>query len=118
MKVLADENCEREMIDALRDAGHDVITILDLSPSMDDAKVFNLARSEGRILVTNDRDFGLIAERADLRPPAVVLMRLERLSLPGRIEIVLRALAGLGQSIDNQFIVIEPHEVRTRTYAP
>ncbi|HEY4940759.1 MAG TPA: DUF5615 family PIN-like protein [Rhizomicrobium sp.] len=118
MKVLADENCERAMINGLRKAGHDVTTILDLSPSMDDMMVFKLAEGERRVLLTSDRDFGLIAEHADMRPPAVILMRLGRLSLRRRTEIVLRTFAELGDSIDNQFIVIEPHQVRTRVYEP
>jgi predicted nuclease of predicted toxin-antitoxin system len=118
MKVLADENCEREMIDSLRLAGHDVETILDMSPGIDDEMVFGLAQSESRVLLTGDHDFGLIAERATARPPAVLLMRLERLSLRRRIEIVLHILAELGEGIASQFIVIEPHQVRSRIYEP
>jgi predicted nuclease of predicted toxin-antitoxin system len=118
MKILADENCERKMVDDLRAAGHDVITILDMSPSVDDETVFTIARREGRLLLTNDHDFGVIAEHADVRPPAVVLMRLERLSLRRRTELVLRTFAELGDSFDSQFIVIEPHQVRTRVYEP
>ena len=118
MKVLADENCEREMVDDLRMAGHDVTSILDISPSIDDVRVFELAKREGRILLTNDRDFGVIAEHSSTRPPAVILMRLGRLGLSRRTEIVLRTFAALGDSIDNQFIVIEPHQVRTRVYEP
>jgi predicted nuclease of predicted toxin-antitoxin system len=118
MKVLADENCEREMIESLRMAGHDVVTVLDMSPSIDDETVFEIARNEGRVLLTNDHDFGLIAERAAARPPAIVLMRLERLSLRRRIEIVLRTLVELGDGIGNQFIVIEPYQVRARVYEP
>jgi predicted nuclease of predicted toxin-antitoxin system len=118
MKVLADENCEREMIDGLRTAGHDVVTILDMSPSVDDETVFGLAQSQGRILLTNDHDFGVIAEHANVRPPAIVLMRLERLSLRRRIEAVLRTFAELEEDIMAQFIVLEPHQVRTRVYEP
>ena len=118
MKILADENCERDMIDALRREGHDVLSILDLSPSIDDGEVFNLAHNEDRVLLTNDRDFGVIAERANARPPAVVMMRLDRLSLSRRTEIVLHTFSELNASIDRQFIVIEPHQVRTRVYEP
>ena len=118
MKLLADENCERKMIENLRAAGHDVVTILDMSPSIDDETVFKLARSEGRVLLTNDRDFGLIAERAANRPLAVLLMRLDPLSLGRRIDVVLRSLAELGDGLVGQFIVIEPHQIRSRIYEP
>jgi len=118
MKILADENCEREMIDSLRVAGHDVTTILDMSPSLDDVGVFKIAQSEDRVLLTNDRDFGLIAEHAAIRPPAVLLMRLEPLGIRRRIEIVLQTFAEFGAGFDGQFVVIEPHRVRTRVYEP
>jgi predicted nuclease of predicted toxin-antitoxin system len=65
MKILADENCEREMIDKLRALGHDVVTIVDIAPSTDDESVFQFAAREGRVLLTNDRDFGVIAERSE-----------------------------------------------------
>jgi predicted nuclease of predicted toxin-antitoxin system len=117
MKIIADENCEREMIDSLRSVGH-VVTILDLAPSIDDDTVFTLARKQGRILLTNDHDFGVIAEHSEARPPAVILMRLERLSFSRRMEIVLQTVAELGNDISGQFVVIEPHQVRSRQYEP
>ncbi|HWD25940.1 MAG TPA: DUF5615 family PIN-like protein [Rhizomicrobium sp.] len=116
MKVLADENCERELVNDLRKAGHDVISILDTSPSIDDGMVFELAQNEGRVLLTNDHDFGALAEHAEKRPPAVLLMRLERVSLRRRIDTVLRALTELSGDINARFIVIEPHQTRTRVY--
>jgi predicted nuclease of predicted toxin-antitoxin system len=118
MKILADENCEREMVDGLGRAGHDVVTILDLAPSMDDEAVFKLAGDEDRILLTNDHDFGLIAEHAMARPPAVILMRLDRLSFPRRMEILLQTLAELSNDVSDQFIVLEPHQIRARVYEP
>jgi predicted nuclease of predicted toxin-antitoxin system len=118
VKILADENCEREMVEYLRAAGHDVVTILDMAPGIGDEAVFGIAQSEGRVLLTNDRDFGVIAEHADIRPPAIVLMRLERLSLHRRMELVSRTLAELAGSIHSQFVVIESHQIRTRVYEP
>ena len=118
MKILADENCEREMVDRLRIAGHDVVTVLDMAPSIDDEMVFELAQQEGRVLLTNDHDFGVIAEHSEARPPAVILMRLERLSFHRRMEIVLHTFAELGDSLPGQFIVIEPHQLRSRYYEP
>jgi len=110
--------CERAMVDDLRAAGHDVVSILDMSPSISDETVFGIARNERRVLLTNDRDFGVIAEHAGTRPPAVILMRLERLSLSRPVELVLRTFAELSDGVDNQFIVIDHHQVRARVYEP
>jgi predicted nuclease of predicted toxin-antitoxin system len=118
MKIFANENCEREMVNRLRAAGHDAVTILDMAPSIDDRAVFELARKEDRVLLTNDHDFGVIAEHSKSRPPAIVLMRLDRLSFRRRMEIFLQTFAELGNNLPGQFIVIEPHQIRGRLYEP
>jgi predicted nuclease of predicted toxin-antitoxin system len=118
MKILADENCETELVAGLRDRGHDVITIAELAPSIDDEVIYAIAQKEARVLLTSDQDFGLIAEHARVRPPAVALMRLERVSPPRRLQIVLDAIDDLSETRTGTFIVIEPHQVRSRCYEP
>lgn len=118
MKILADENCESEIVEGLRVRGHDVITIAELAPSLDDLNIFAMAQREGRLLLTSDHDFGVIAEHAKLRPPVVVLMRLERVSPPKRAQITLRALDEIGEDAADRFIVVEPHQIRSRQYEP
>lgn len=118
MKILADENCEVAIVAELRARGHDIVTIVKLAPSTDDESIFALAQKEGRVLLTSDQDFGLIAEHASVRPPTVALMRLERISPPKRVQIVSDAIDSLGETRTNSFIVIEPHQVRSRNYEP
>jgi predicted nuclease of predicted toxin-antitoxin system len=98
--------------------GHDVITVSELAPSIDDPSIFAMTQREGRPLLTSDQDFGLIAEPAELRPPVVVLMRLERISPPKRAEIALRAVDEIADGVVDRFIVIEPHQIRSRVYEP
>jgi hypothetical protein len=45
-------------------------------------------------------------------------MRLERLSLSRRVELVLRTFTELSDGVDNQFVVIDHHQVRARVYEP
>ena len=118
MKILADENCDIAIVLGLRARGHDVVTIAELAPSIDDASVFVMAQKDGRFLLTSDQDFGVIAERARLRPPAVVLMRLERVLPSNRAQIVLRAFDEIDEGSFDRFIVIEPHQIRSRLYEP
>ncbi len=77
-----------------------------------------MAQEGGRLLLTSDQDFGVIAEHAMLRPPAVVLMRLERVSPLNRVQIVLRAFDEIDEGSFDRFIVIEPHQIRSRLYEP
>ncbi len=58
MRFLADENCDFAVVRALRAAGHDVVAIVEISPRAEDNVVIDLAMREGRILLTEDKDFG------------------------------------------------------------
>jgi predicted nuclease of predicted toxin-antitoxin system len=114
MRLLADENCDRLIIAALRDAGFDVSSVREQWPSIGDDKVFSLATAEGRVLLTNDQGFGLMAERSGPKPPAVVLLRLDPLLPSTRIKVVVDAFVTLGQQMLGHFYVIEPHQSRGR----
>jgi predicted nuclease of predicted toxin-antitoxin system len=116
MKILADENCGLSFRSALANAGHDVRLIRDISPGLDDDAVFALAIEQGCVLLTHDRDFGNISERADARPPAIVLMRLRALNAATRAAMVVRVLAELGENLIGHFVVVEPHQVRSRPF--
>ena len=61
MRFLADESCDFAVVAALRHAGHDVTTVAEINEGVDDEVVLALARSESRVLLTEDKDFGLLA---------------------------------------------------------
>jgi predicted nuclease of predicted toxin-antitoxin system len=77
MRLLADENFPRPLIDFLRDNGHDVLWAgIDLA-SGKDSLLLDFAESEGRILLTLDKDFWQIAlqRRTPVQRSGVVLFR-------------------------------------------
>lgn len=55
---VADENVEIEVVEALRALGHDVLHATESAPGDPDATLLNVAAEGGRVLVTNDKDFG------------------------------------------------------------
>ncbi len=59
MKLIADENISRFVIQPLMDAGHDVVSVHDvrLTGATDDA-IIRFGIAEGRVIITHDRDFG------------------------------------------------------------
>ncbi len=117
MKIVADENCDSVLIAALRSEGFDVVTILDVARGAGDSEVYRIAASEGGVLLTNDQGFGLMAERMDeCRPPAIVLMRLDRLLPAARALRAVQAIAVRGEKLLGHVTVIEPHQVRSRLY--
>lgn len=59
MRFLLDENISPETADILTNKGHDVLAIIDSEyRGIADEEVVNLAQREGRIIVTQDLDFG------------------------------------------------------------
>jgi predicted nuclease of predicted toxin-antitoxin system len=57
MGFLADESCDFRVVRALRDAGHDVTAVVEVTPGADDAVVIDIAVREQRIFLTEDSDF-------------------------------------------------------------
>jgi predicted nuclease of predicted toxin-antitoxin system len=73
--LLADENVHPLLIDALRAEGHDVATVAGSRlKGADDDAVLEEANRAGRILVTADKDFGLILESGPLAGRGRVLL--------------------------------------------
>lgn len=58
MRFLVDESCDFLIIRALRTSGHDVLAVSEISPRAEDPQVLDVAFREGRILLTEDKDFG------------------------------------------------------------
>ena len=58
LRFLADESCDFSVVHALRTAGFEVVAVVESAPGATDERVIELGRSEGRILFTEDRDFG------------------------------------------------------------
>jgi predicted nuclease of predicted toxin-antitoxin system len=80
MRFLADENVSRLVIERLRAAGFDVISIGETKSGAPDRDVLDAADVEGCILITEDRDFGELVIRQRLKVRGVLLLELDRLS--------------------------------------
>jgi predicted nuclease of predicted toxin-antitoxin system len=77
LEFVADESCAGPVIRALRLAGHDVIAIAEVSKGIPDERVIERAFSEGRVLLTEDADFGeLVYARG--QPSAGVILGRQR----------------------------------------
>lgn len=77
MRWLADECVDAGLVLHLRADGHDVAYMAEIMPAASDLEVVTRARAEGRVLLTEDKDFGdLIFRRRELIP-GVVLLRID-----------------------------------------
>lgn len=92
MRFLLDENIDLRLVAFLRSLGHDVTAIAtDYQRSIADLDVLTLARTEQRIVITRDRDFGELVNREHQAHTGIVYFRL-RTTRYAALEARMRAL--------------------------
>ncbi len=97
-KFLANENVPGEVVEAARQAGHDLAWICELTPGIDDNAVLAASLAEKRVLLTFDKDFGEMAFRQGKAATCGVILLRPRLREP---DYVARfTVAVLAQQID------------------
>jgi predicted nuclease of predicted toxin-antitoxin system len=114
VRLLADEGVDSQTVARLRDEGHDVAYIAELSPGISDDTVLDLANAEARVLLTTDKDFGELVFRLRRLPLGVLLLRLAGLGSTARAELVAQAVAEHDEQMTGSFAVISPGAVRIR----
>ena len=113
-RVLLDENFPASAVRGLEAAGHNVASVSGASPGLDDLGVMALARTESRVLLTFDADFGdLVLQRGELPPPAIVYFRLHLIAVDALLAVALRALRA---PIDACFVVATRDRLRRRRF--
>ena len=92
MRLLADENFPRPIVEALRADGHDVVWARTDCAGWKDVVLLDLAESEARIVLTLDKDFWQIAvqRRIPLEQSGVVLFRVHP-ATPENLDPLVRA---------------------------
>lgn len=112
MRFLADESCDFAAVQALRAAGHDVVAVAEVARGAEDSAIVDLARSEGRILLTEDKDFGQFVFAAAHRSAGVLLLRWPVTARSMLGSAMVELVASHGDSLQGSFAVVEPGRVR------
>jgi predicted nuclease of predicted toxin-antitoxin system len=106
------------IVERLRAVGFDVASIAGPLSGISDAEVLKLAQAGGRILITEDTDFGELVVRQRLGIHGVVLLELERLAKAKEPDRVAEVIAAHADRLANNLVVIEPARVRVRPLSP
>ena len=114
MRFLADESCDGRVIRALRAAGHDVrLAVTDLRGEPDDV-VSDAALEGGRILITEDLDFGRLVFLERRATVGVVLIRWPAIDRDGIARAMVDQVTSLGDQLIRAFTVVRESGVRIR----
>ena len=113
MHFLVETCVSRFAVDALRDAGHDVLWVPEAGPDPGDEEVLARAVREDRILVTLDKDFGDLVFVKGQAHPAIV--RLVAMPVRRQADALLRLVRSNAPDLQaRSLIVIERDRVRIR----
>jgi predicted nuclease of predicted toxin-antitoxin system len=114
VRWLADECVDAGLVSHLRAMGHDVTYAAEIAPADSDAEVMARARAEGRLLLTEDKDFGDLVFRRGQPIPGLVLLRIGS-AMHELKKIRLRAaIERFGENLRGRYTVIEEAKIRTR----
>ncbi len=114
MQILADECCPRSVVEAMREAGLDVRYAAESDISSSDQELLATANAEGRIIVTEDFDFGDLLFRDRLSAKGVVILFLPTLGANERAERLMQALQTAGLEFAGQLTIVSRRRIRQR----
>ncbi len=114
MKLLADECCDAALVTALRSDGHDVLYAVESLRGAIDDEILGRANNEGRILLTEDKDFGELVYRLKRSAYGVVLLRFDVADRALKVPRIRNFLNSQPNQIPGTFVVIDPEKIRVR----
>lgn len=114
MNLVADEGVDRQIVEQLRQDGHNVVYVAELSPSISDDEVLQQANDRNATLLTADKDFGELVYRLNRLMAGVILLRLEGLLPESKALVVSQAIRAHETELTQAFSVITPGMIRIR----
>jgi len=104
----------KSLLAALTDLGCDVLSVLDLFPSAPDEALLAVAIEEGRVLITEDKDFGeLVFVR---RLPHSCIIRIVDMRVQDKVVAMQDLIESYSASLrDGMLIVVTENRVRIRS---
>ena len=121
MKFKLDENIGRRGLELMQAAGHDVMTVRDQRlGGATDEKLFEVCASEGRALITLDRDFGQVTRFPPEQSAGVIVLEAgPRASVPAILDRLKAFLAVLEtRPVAGSLWIVEPGRVRIHPRDP
>ena len=116
MDILADECVARDIVSALRRAGHRVRYASEVMAGFEDTLLLEKSFKEQQLLLTADYDFGDLVFRYNQRAFGVLIVSPEfmRNVLTGNLDSLVERIAVLGDTLIGQLTIVESDRTRQR----
>jgi len=112
MKFLADVNVEKPIVDFFGENNYDIKWIPDYDCQMSDKDLLKMANAEGRILITNDKDFGELTFLQKQVSVGIILIRITGQDVTKKLKMINTLLLKYKEKLFNNFIVITEKKIR------
>ena len=112
MKFLVDECTGIWVSRKLTELGFDSVSVIECMKGASDEEIVQKAIEEKRVIVTNDKYFGRLAEFNKL--PGMILLRLKDESIKNKAKIVSFILTSHSDAILGNVIIVSETKIRVR----
>lgn len=112
MRFLVDECTGPSVARWLREQGHDVFSVYEEARGAEDDWLLAKAHAEGRILVTNDKDFGEKAVREGKPHKGIIILRLKDERTENKIRVMKRLLQQHATDLEDNLVIATDTTVR------
>ncbi len=114
--MLVDECVARPLVEELRREFEDVVYVADIRPAAHDSDVLAWAVDEGRVLVTEDYDFGDLVFRSKVAAYAIVIIAPGVLGVDLRTDArsLVRRILAASTELQGRLTIVERERLRQR----
>ena len=114
LKFVLDVGVGHKVSAFLTENGYDIISILDIDPSMPDTDILFIAERDQRMVVTMDKDFGELVYHSQQRHHGILLLRLEDATGDEKVLVMQEILEKYTDAISGKFCVFQNGRLRIR----
>ena len=120
MKFVVDENLSRELVEGLRQQGHQVSFVPDIQPGLKNGAVLAYATQQQALLITADKtDFGELIFQQHQPCLGLLVVRLPgKMPQQQKVVIISKAIATYGEQLLGKVAVISEQEIKIRQLPP
>lgn len=111
-KFIVDECTGPFVATWLKSKGFNVLSVFEAFPGIKDTEILKIAQSEGRIVITNDKDFGEMVFKSRYSHHGIVLLRLNDERSKNKISVIEKLLTHHSEDLIGNFIVLTENTIR------